>query len=590
MIRIRLYLLQIASLALILLLGAAMLIRNDAISRERTTAYAKTLLEQVSSGIQSVTTDTVRITQSFAYSSGVQRLLTQDDINLRVREYRNASAANQFITSANSIAIELAVRLNDGRSYMFGSTVSHLVRREIFSKMSAADLRNVNGTFVIFEDRSEDLPITRIAYVLPIFPSVAEQVAGAYSGHCILLCNFRLFFEGISTAQFKEASFMLYAADGSRIFGSPETSRALPNKLWAELPQTGWRLEIHYQGEISEQQTVEYRMFAYAAMASFFLVIFVLALVIRRDITQPIQKMTRELGGIADAPGDQRLTVAARNELGSIASLINHMLDRISAFNRENSENQRRLLEFELALNQMQLKALQSQINPHFLYNTLAALRAMSLERGAPELAGMVSAMIALFRYSVKGGSYVQVREEVDITRQYLSIMNLRTDGKFEVGISIPEELLQGYMVKMILQPVVENAIAHGLEQKEGPGFVSIRGERADAGRYRIYVEDNGLGMEKDAADRLNAMLENMDREVDRAGGAGREYAGAAGDAERERAKERVEQNSIGLANINRKIRLLAGEDPGYGVRVESVKNAGTVVILTLPYLREPPQ
>lgn len=564
MLRIQLYVVQLTSLLLVVLIGALTLARIESTSMERTQAYAQALLEQVAAGIELSSQDAVAITRGFAYSESVQRMLIGDDLLERTNSYRAASSTHHFIVSTNKIAMELALQLNDGKLYLFGPMFSHLIREEIFSRMSEEELLRKEGSFVFFDDKTNPQPVRRLAYVSPIYVSTVGELSGEQIGYCILLCDFDPFVEALYTAQNKEPSFVLTDAQGTTLVGKRYSEQGHENGMQMNLPTLGWNLWIGNYGEPSDAQNHEYRQFACMSIGLIVLVLVALSIVINQYFTKPARLMEREMTDIAHASGAQRLSVQMKNELGSIAQMVNQMLDRIDRANKESIQNQQRLFQVELSLNQMKLMALQSQINPHFLYNTLAGMRAMALEMGVPVIAKMATSMAALFRYSIKGDAYVRMDEEIDVTLKYLEIMNLRMDGKFEVDIRIPEELVHSYMVKMILQPVVENAIFHGLEGKDGKGLLSISGEFLDEKRYRLMVSDNGLGMEKETIDRLNEELNSPAEE-----------------------KPGGENRSIGLSNINNKIKLLVGRS--YGVSVCSRIGEGTTVTLILPFLHNIP-
>ncbi len=561
MIRIRLYILQFCSLVLILSLGAWMLMRADAASRSRAESYAGALMDQAAAGIYASIGEATEIARGFAYSEAVQKIASGGSLPQRIVDYRSAKAAHQFVTTTNRIALDMALKLNDGRSYMFGPLLTYLLRREVFIKVGEGELDDRRGAFVFFEEKDLQGSTRRLAYVLPVYSTASGEVSGRHIGTLLLLCDLKPFFEVMDAARTQEASLSLLDADGTLLWGDdPAQAHPSSHTLRTAIEPAGWQLRVDYYGDQTEQQNRDYRLFAYAAMIGVAVVIFSLSALIHHDITGPARAMQRQLNDIATDPGDQRLAITVKNELGAIAGHINHMLDRVQAVNRQNIEGQRRLLQSELEVNRLQLKALQSQINPHFLYNTLAGMRAMAQAQGAQGLANMAASMAALFRYSIKGDPYVPVEEELDITRKYLDIMNQRMDGKFSVEVDIPDTLLNSYMVKMMLQPVVENAIYHGLESKRGQGELVIRGGFVDERSYTLRVIDNGVGMAPNDVDALNRRLKGMEDDDD--------------------ARE---NRSIGLANINRKIKLLLG--PEYGVRVESELRRGTAVILYLPYL-----
>jgi two-component system sensor histidine kinase YesM len=255
----------------------------------------------------------------------------------------------------------------------------------------------------------------------------------------------------------------------------------------------------------------------------------------------------------------QRIECRETNEIGVIASDINQMLDKLENVTDSLLGVQEKLYVAELSKRETALSALQSQINPHFLYNTLECIQSIGLVYSIPDISNIALAMAKIFRYSIKGGNFTTIREEIECIRDYLSIMSIRFEGKFVTRIRVDEALMGIQTVKMILQPIVENAIYHGLEQKDTQGRLSISGAFT-GDRICFEISDDGIGMSREEADRINAGMQDNGQ--------------AAGLAE-------TSQRSIGLNNINSRIQLYYGKE--YGIRLYSKENEGTTVIVELP-------
>ncbi len=209
--------------------------------------------------------------------------------------------------------------------------------------------------------------------------------------------------------------------------------------------------------------------------------------------------------------------------------------------------------------------ALQSQIDPHFLYNTLDSIRSRALVDGNGEIASMTEILSKFFRYCISNGeSFIKIREEVNHIRNYYYIQKYRFEDKISMEVRVPEEeLLDGYIPKMTLQPLVENAMIHGLEQVTGKGKITVILEKTDK-KVIIYIEDNGAGMSVEQLNRLNEKLRQPLIDANREGG---RHAG------------------IALANVNARIRLTCGEE--YGIHYRSAFGKGAQAVLTLPYIDE---
>ncbi|MDO4270740.1 MAG: sensor histidine kinase [Eubacteriales bacterium] len=217
-----------------------------------------------------------------------------------------------------------------------------------------------------------------------------------------------------------------------------------------------------------------------------------------------------------------------------------------------------------LAGTQAELDMLQSQINPHFLYNTLDSIRGQALHEGAVDIADMTEALSAFFRYSISNrNNVVTLAEELENVRDYFKIQQFRFDNRFQLSIQPTERenKEQCRLPKLALQPIVENAILHGLEGKTSGGEITVRIEGTDK-LVIVTISDNGAGMENETLQ----MLRNRVR----------------GQAIPEPADKR---GGLALPNVARRIRLLYGDC--YDVQVYSTLGQGTDVVLTLPRVTE---
>ena len=222
----------------------------------------------------------------------------------------------------------------------------------------------------------------------------------------------------------------------------------------------------------------------------------------------------------------------------------------------------------DLLKKEAELKALQSQINPHFLYNVLDAIRGHALTEGVPEIAEMTEALSNLFRYSVSyWESEVPLKKELGNVTSFFKIQQYRFNNKFDMQILVgneEEETLKSLIPKLTLQPIIENSIYHGLEMKLDHGLVTIR-TRMSGSVLLIEITDDGVGMPYETVERVNRSFRNwQDTPVDRRNTRG---------------------SGIALANVNSRIKMMYGED--YGLYVYSTENYGTTVEIRLPVNKE---
>ncbi len=205
-----------------------------------------------------------------------------------------------------------------------------------------------------------------------------------------------------------------------------------------------------------------------------------------------------------------------------------------------------KIYSIKLRQKEAELNSLQSQINPHFLYNTLESIRGAALYHGIHDIAAMSKALSLLFRYSISERVLVSIKEEMQHLENYLSIQNFRYENKFELLYSIPPELMNYKILKLTLQPLIENSIKHGLEMKLGKGIVKLEILALD-NNIKIHISDDGLGIPPRKVEELNRLLNND-----------KYLPGSEGDSS---------GTGIGVKNVNSRIKLYFGEQYGLKFR-----------------------
>ncbi len=217
---------------------------------------------------------------------------------------------------------------------------------------------------------------------------------------------------------------------------------------------------------------------------------------------------------------------------------------------------------------QSKINSLQSQINPHFLYNTLECIRSEAILQGCNSIANMAKSLAAFFRYSIsRRENIVTILDELNNIKNYLSIQNYRFENKFRLSIDVEEEdeMIYSYLIpKMTIQPIVENSIFHGLETKPGDCYVKIRLWTTEE-KVILMISDNGIGMCEDSLDRLRYGIEYGLKE--------------------ESAKSPTHGNGIALYNVNQRIKLAFGNK--YGIQVYSSQNIGTDIEIIIPMVTD---
>ena len=270
-----------------------------------------------------------------------------------------------------------------------------------------------------------------------------------------------------------------------------------------------------------------------------------------RRLVRPVREIGAFVSGLSRKP-ESRMRTRREDEIGAVIQSLNRMLDDRERLTREKMEGMQKMHETEMEKKQFQILAYRSQINPHFLYNTLECIHSMALYHDADDIGEIVIALSKLFRYSVKGGSTALVSEEISYIREYARIIRYRFMDKIKVEIRADKETENKKMIKLLLQPLVENAVLHGLERTTRGGTVWVKVRSAPGQKLELSVEDDGCGISPDQLEKIKQTL------------------GQGGQAK-----------GIGLSNIYQRLRLYYGDDIVF--QIESEPGAGTRIGIRIP-------
>ncbi len=261
-------------------------------------------------------------------------------------------------------------------------------------------------------------------------------------------------------------------------------------------------------------------------------------------VSSRIERLTHFMQEVQEGSMDMQMESDDRDEIGMLYRGFGSMMKRIRTLINE-------VYLSKITQKEAELKALQAQINPHFLYNTLSLINWKALAAGEEDISRMTLALSTFYRTALnRGRNVLQVETELSNTRAYLEIQSMLYDGDFDYEIEAQTEILQCESLNLILQPLVENAIHHGIEEKtDGRGKITVRGWKEDNCVW-FMVEDNGVGMEQEVADKILTM----------------------------------ESKGYGVRNVDERIRLCYGEK--YAMKVESVVGKGTKMTIHFPARR----
>ncbi|MCR4806655.1 MAG: sensor histidine kinase [Lachnospiraceae bacterium] len=296
------------------------------------------------------------------------------------------------------------------------------------------------------------------------------------------------------------------------------------------------------------------RMFSYiiiAAIAVGMLVAFI-SYYISQSITRPVRELSMITEKVARGDLSVRSQVETGSEIRVLSESFNEMIDRVSRLLDQVRTEQESLRKAELEL-------LQAQINPHFLYNTLDTIVWLAEAGDQASVVSMVGSLSKFFRTSLgQGKDQVTIKDELDHVRSYLEIQQVRYQDILEYSIDVPKEVYSAPIPKITLQPIVENALYHGIKNKRGKGTITVTGKTENKCLY-IYIEDNGIGMTEEMLEKISRKMNSTEN----------------GD------QDNSQGEIFGLSNVNERIKLKYGQR--YGIHIDSTYGEGTIVTLLLP-------
>lgn len=312
-----------------------------------------------------------------------------------------------------------------------------------------------------------------------------------------------------------------------------------------------WKIiGVSNQAELAREMQKATGLTLALIICSIFVVI-VVALFLANLLTRPIKELQLSMR-LASEDLNTNVVVRTNDEIGQLGEAFNQMLARIRQLMEQGVQEQKKLRRTEMI-------ALQEQIKPHFIYNTLDLIIGLLETNKNEDVIKMVEALGAFFRISLSHGQeFITIRDEVEHIRNYLYLQRFRHGEKYDYRLEVDAWLLERKTIKLILQPLVENAIYHGVRELERQdGLISVKGYHSEGQAY-FEVIDNGLGMSPEKVEEINNLLHGNGV-----------YAG--------------EQRYFGLRNVNERIVLAFGKE--YGLSITSTLGRGTRVVVHLPLI-----
>ncbi|RIX52359.1 sensor histidine kinase [Paenibacillus nanensis] len=279
-----------------------------------------------------------------------------------------------------------------------------------------------------------------------------------------------------------------------------------------------------------------------------FIVFTIVSLSISFNIVKPLKLLKKKMLELEDKQFYSAIAVAGPDEIASLIETYNKMVKEIRGLlTRVKDEYEQK--------EEMRFRALQAQINPHFILNTLNNIKWMAYIRGNGDVGDMLSNLGGILEGSIgRGSSLIPLKEEIEYIKNYMGLMMMKYHDKLSLKLEIPEDVMDQEVIRIMLQPVIENSLIHGIEKTDGPGLIAIQAQRDDE-RFLLTVSDNGPGLSADRIQELERRLSS--------------------------GPEEPPPERIGLKNVHDRIRMQYGG--AYGISISGSPGNGTTVTFTLP-------
>lgn len=539
---------------------------------EKTQAYMRSAAEACSVNIDSSIREIEDVTLSIIGNATIQAALdssTRDDLSY-YEQYQLTQSIQDYMSSYALLRLEVQSLCIQSTS---GQTYSYTKNRQPFQEMleeHEEEIYQLDGKVKWFISNPEGTMISCARAInslsdLSTIGIVSVNVSEAYirsfyseltlpsAGQVYIIDEENTVlssYDGENMGQTIGAEFQEVLADGGDKYTELDNGDTVYVSDWMT---NRWRLVVTIPASYYMSGVSRIGVVIFVSVVIMALVAAVIVSMMTKHLTKPINELACAMTDFGNGNFDAKSPVTSSDEIGLLSDTFNRMVADMNSLCD-------RVYEQQILRQDAELKTLQMQINPHFLYNTLDTINWMSRAKGVDDVGEMAYALGCLLRHSLSKGDFTTLEHELNALEYYLKIQNYRYSDKLTAVIDIDPSFYNIDIPKLLIQPVVENAIIHGIEEKLDSGTVRIWAEMDGTQDVLIRVEDDGVGMSE-------ATLQRILRDTQDTGTRGRPH--------------------IGVANVDKRIRMYYGE--GYGLEIESALGRGTRVTLRIKALREPP-
>ena len=461
--------------------------------------------------------------------------------------------SDHYIT--NVIFIENNPNLSDNVFYTFGHNNRPFVDREKFIPLTNRVSERVNQLFVIpthqddyFQKRPVDVFTIGRNYIDLSYPLGSEPVLGTL----YMDINVQVIggiFNQLGLYGYNEIRIM--DADDNVIYSNDVYTRNYL-EITESCSLSGWRVNIRIDMDRITRNIMNLIRLLYIIVIAVLLILLVLSIVYSNVFSRPIKAILRGMKQVEEGNFNIQLHIKGQDEIKLLADGFMQMTTKLENYIQTSILSKLRLKEAELS-------ALRARIKPHFIYNSLEIIRMNAIANNDESTADLTFHLAEFMHTLIEPGhNEVHLSKELNLLKSYLAFIDIRYEHKIMWKINVKEELLRVRVLSLMIQPVVENAIIHGIIPK-GKGIIDIN-IFTEEDVLVITISDNGVGMDEILKERLTTQLESVSQETE--------------------AKQEVE--SIGLKNVHDRLHYTYGNS--YGVSIESNPGEGTVITMTLPF------
>lgn len=577
--------LYIQMLIPLLLIGFTSFKISENIVKEKSKKYSRDIIKTVELRLNDYTNSLSNLTQSLLYDDDVYRIISSqtqkyDQATLSKNDNIVNNILHKYIFSREDI-LSICLIKNDGYYFISDNnsknlSVLSLVKNDSLLNEVKKKSREKKGRIFWYQDYSSGK--SEMYLVRTIYDRETYKEIGLLT---ILLKREHIenVYESLITEDMKNI-LVISATDEIIVSRNPENiylmSKNIINNMkgnrgwifdnksetlvtYVVLKNTGWKVMSYIQYDILYKEANDLKTYLLVICLVIMVILAIINMSISNDLIDPINRLVEGMNTLQSNLKSNKVKVYVdrNDELGEITKQFNIMSERIGYLIHG-------IYSEQITRKVAQLKALQAQINPHFLYNTLDSINWMAQLNNVPEISDMVTALASLMRASIgRDDKLITIKEEFGYIEDYIFILQNRFDEKLSLNKKIlSEEALDKEIPRLLIQPIVENSIQHGISKSRKKGIITISLYIQDKSTVKILVTDNGVGIDPEKLKELNTKLSynndkyfmNLSKKVN---------------------------GRIGIENVNRRIKLFYGEQ--FGLKIESEKDEYTRVIVTIP-------